>query len=117
MFALDTGGSYHPLRRPSIDHLSASDFAHQLRSPSYISGLLKRSEVGRIGVHGLQGYGLFKIGDIVGRRRVFGYILDETSYTTSRYSVDTAHMPTELPKDKHFKVIVLTESLRAADVS
>ncbi|KAF8185401.1 hypothetical protein BJ912DRAFT_1144264 [Pholiota molesta] len=56
--------------------LSASDFAHQLRLPSYVFGLLTKGEVGRIGVHGLQACGLFKIVEIVGRRRVVGYKLD-----------------------------------------
>ncbi|KAF8193458.1 hypothetical protein BJ912DRAFT_242709 [Pholiota molesta] len=64
---------------PLFQNLSASDLTHQLRSPSYISGLLKRGDVGRNGVYGLQAYRLPKI---VGRRSVIGYKLDETAMYT-----------------------------------
>ncbi|KAF9470483.1 hypothetical protein BDN70DRAFT_821316 [Pholiota conissans] len=53
-----------------------TNLAKQVRAPGYIGSLLKSGEVGRIGVYGLQAYGIFKIGEIVGRRHVVGYKLD-----------------------------------------
>jgi hypothetical protein len=50
----------HPPSFATVREVYA-DLAHQLRSPGYISGLLKSGEVGRIGVYGLQAYGLFKV--------------------------------------------------------
>ncbi|KAF8171261.1 mitochondrial ATP synthase g subunit-domain-containing protein, partial [Pholiota molesta] len=64
----------HPPSFATVREVYA-DLAHQLRSPGYISGLLRSGEVGRIGVYGLQAYGLFKIGEMVGRRSIVGYKL------------------------------------------
>ncbi|PPQ69278.1 hypothetical protein CVT25_005935 [Psilocybe cyanescens] len=48
----------------------------QVSNPALAGNLLKSGELGRVGVYGLQAYGIYKIGEIIGRRSLVGYKLD-----------------------------------------
>ncbi|KAF5332343.1 hypothetical protein D9758_017447 [Tetrapyrgos nigripes] len=39
----------------------------------YWSGAVRSGEIARIGVYALEAYGIFKIGEIIGRRSLVGY--------------------------------------------
>ncbi|KAF5365419.1 hypothetical protein D9758_010830 [Tetrapyrgos nigripes] len=39
----------------------------------YWSGAVRSAEIARIGVYALEAYGIFKIGEIVGKSRLVGY--------------------------------------------
>ncbi|KAI5122514.1 hypothetical protein M0805_005242 [Coniferiporia weirii] len=45
-------------------------------SPAYWREILRTGEYKRVGVYALEAYGIFKIGEIVGRRHLVGYELD-----------------------------------------
>jgi len=47
----------------------------QVNSAAALRGVFQSGEVGKIGIYGLQAYGIFKIGEMVGRRNVIGYDL------------------------------------------
>ncbi|KAF8149152.1 mitochondrial ATP synthase g subunit-domain-containing protein [Crassisporium funariophilum] len=49
----------------------------QVTSPGLMRNLVQSGDVGRVGIYGLQAYGIFKIGEIVGRRSMIGYSLDD----------------------------------------
>ncbi|KAL5526663.1 hypothetical protein ACEPAF_8388 [Sanghuangporus sanghuang] len=45
-------------------------------NPSYWRELLRTGEYKRVGIYALEAYGIFKVGEIIGRRHVIGYKLD-----------------------------------------
>ncbi|KAF9522458.1 mitochondrial ATP synthase g subunit-domain-containing protein [Crepidotus variabilis] len=45
----------------------------QITKPGFVGGLVRSGDFGRVGIYGLQAYGIFKIGEIVGRRNLVGY--------------------------------------------
>ncbi|PPQ96549.1 hypothetical protein CVT26_006335 [Gymnopilus dilepis] len=45
-------------------------------TPALPGQLIRNGELGRVAVYGLQAYGIFKIGEIAGRRSLVGYKLD-----------------------------------------
>ncbi|KAJ3512214.1 hypothetical protein NLJ89_g3648 [Agrocybe chaxingu] len=45
----------------------------QVSHPTFVGNLIKSGDLGRVGIYGLQAYGIFKIGEIVGRRSLVGY--------------------------------------------
>ncbi|CAA7265698.1 unnamed protein product [Cyclocybe aegerita] len=45
----------------------------QVSNPAFAGNLIKSGDLGRVGIYGLQAYGIFKIGEIVGRRSLVGY--------------------------------------------
>ncbi|KAF8956174.1 mitochondrial ATP synthase g subunit-domain-containing protein [Flammula alnicola] len=48
----------------------------QVSKPALVGNLVKSGDLGRVGIYGLQAYGIFKIGEIIGRRSVVGYNVD-----------------------------------------
>ncbi|KAF8885514.1 mitochondrial ATP synthase g subunit-domain-containing protein, partial [Infundibulicybe gibba] len=44
-------------------------------SPAYWRGALGNGEAARVGVYAVEAYGIFKIGEIIGRRSLIGYDL------------------------------------------
>ncbi|KAJ7679067.1 hypothetical protein DFH06DRAFT_1165618 [Mycena polygramma] len=42
---------------------------------SYWRGIMQTGEIARVGIYAVEAYGLFKIGEIIGRRKVVGYPL------------------------------------------
>ncbi|KAI0312237.1 mitochondrial ATP synthase g subunit-domain-containing protein [Amylostereum chailletii] len=42
-------------------------------SPAYLRDLARTGEWARVGVYGLEAYGIYKIGEIIGRRSLVGY--------------------------------------------
>ncbi|KAF9542087.1 hypothetical protein CPC08DRAFT_717000 [Agrocybe pediades] len=63
---------------PNLDAFKSaySSLWSQISNPGLVGNLVKSGELGRVGVYGLQEYGIFKIGEIIGRRHVVGYNLD-----------------------------------------
>ncbi|KAF9542044.1 hypothetical protein CPC08DRAFT_717016 [Agrocybe pediades] len=59
------------LQPPKLDAFKSAHGSLWSQSPTPDCG-----ELGRVGVYGLQVYGIFKIGEIIGRRHVVGYKLD-----------------------------------------
>ncbi|KDR72148.1 hypothetical protein GALMADRAFT_74382 [Galerina marginata CBS 339.88] len=53
-----------------------SNLWSQVANPALVGNLVKSGEIGRVGIYGLQAYGIFKIGEIVGRRSVIGYNIE-----------------------------------------
>ncbi|KAF9555068.1 hypothetical protein CPC08DRAFT_712321 [Agrocybe pediades] len=66
------------LQPPTLDAFKSaySSLWSQISNPGLVGNLVKSGELGRVGVYGLQAYGIFKIGEIIGRRHVVGYKLD-----------------------------------------
>lgn len=54
-----------------------SSFFHSARDASYWRTLLQNGEWKRYGIYALEAYGIFKIGEMIGRRHVVGYSLEE----------------------------------------
>ncbi|KIJ91747.1 hypothetical protein K443DRAFT_685758 [Laccaria amethystina LaAM-08-1] len=48
---------------------------YQVSRSGALGKLVRDGEVARVGIYGLQAYGIFKIGEIVGRRSLVGYDL------------------------------------------
>ncbi|KAG7531625.1 hypothetical protein FFLO_04209 [Filobasidium floriforme] len=46
-------------------------------SPNFWKGLAQNGQWAKVGVVGLEAYGIFKIGEIIGRRNLVGYKLQE----------------------------------------
>uniref|UniRef100_A0A8H8CF21 Uncharacterized protein n=1 Tax=Psilocybe cubensis TaxID=181762 RepID=A0A8H8CF21_PSICU len=66
------------LQPPSIEAVKTAytSLWSQVRNPALVGNLVKSGEIGRVGVYGLQAYGIYKIGEIIGRRSLVGYKLD-----------------------------------------
>lgn len=47
--------------------------AQRARNPNYWREIVKTGEWARVGVYALEAYGIFKIGEILGRRSLVGY--------------------------------------------
>ncbi|TFK35261.1 mitochondrial ATP synthase g subunit-domain-containing protein [Crucibulum laeve] len=47
----------------------------QVSNPAALRSLAQSGDIARVGIYGLQAYGIFKIGEIVGRRSLIGYDL------------------------------------------
>ncbi|KAF5327478.1 hypothetical protein D9619_005135 [Psilocybe cf. subviscida] len=62
---------------PSLDAVRAaySSLWAQVSNPQILGHLVKSGEIARVGIYGLQAYGIFKIGEIVGRQSLVGYKL------------------------------------------
>ncbi|KAJ2921586.1 hypothetical protein H1R20_g15508, partial [Candolleomyces eurysporus] len=45
----------------------------QVTNPAALRSFAQSGQVAQVGIYGLQAYGLFKIGEIVGRRQLIGY--------------------------------------------
>jgi len=45
----------------------------RLRNPAFLRELVRSGEWMKVGVYAVEGYGIFKIGEIVGRRSLVGY--------------------------------------------
>ncbi|KAK7033392.1 hypothetical protein R3P38DRAFT_3313391 [Favolaschia claudopus] len=43
--------------------------------PSYWRGIMQSGEIARVGIYAVEAYGIFKIGEILGRRKLVGYPL------------------------------------------
>ncbi|KAJ7018814.1 hypothetical protein C8F04DRAFT_362840 [Mycena alexandri] len=41
--------------------------------PNYWRGIMQSGEIARVGIYAVEAYGIFKIGEIIGRRKVVGY--------------------------------------------
>ncbi|KAJ7158480.1 hypothetical protein C8R46DRAFT_1178018 [Mycena filopes] len=41
--------------------------------PAYWRGIMQSGEIARVGIYAVEAYGIFKIGEIIGRRKVVGY--------------------------------------------
>ncbi|EIW83620.1 hypothetical protein CONPUDRAFT_80289 [Coniophora puteana RWD-64-598 SS2] len=52
-----------------------SELFARARSPAYWRGILGSGEWARVGVYAVEAYGIFKIGEIIGRRSLVGYKL------------------------------------------
>ncbi|KAF8992740.1 mitochondrial ATP synthase g subunit-domain-containing protein [Cyathus striatus] len=65
------------LQPPSIAAVRAAyeSIWAQVRNPAAVRGLLQSGEIAQVGIYGLQAYGIFKIGEIIGRRSLVGYDL------------------------------------------
>jgi len=65
------------LQPPSLSTIRTaySSLWSQISAPGLIRSLFRNGEVPRLGVYGLQAYGIFKIGEILGRRSLVGYDL------------------------------------------
>ncbi|KAF8800840.1 hypothetical protein BYT27DRAFT_7148204 [Phlegmacium glaucopus] len=65
------------LQPPSISTIRSAyaSLWSQITSPGLVRNLIQSGQVGRVGVYGLQAYGIFKIGEILGRRSLIGYDL------------------------------------------
>jgi len=46
------------------------------RNPQYWRDVLRSGEWTKLGIYALEAYGIFKIGEIIGRRHLVGYKLD-----------------------------------------
>jgi len=53
-----------------------STLAKRARDLSYWKGILNNGEWKKVGIYGLEAYGIFKIGEILGRRHMVGYKLE-----------------------------------------
>jgi F-type H+-transporting ATPase subunit g len=45
----------------------------RLRNPAFLRELVRSGEWMKVGVYAVEGYGIFKIGEILGRRSLVGY--------------------------------------------
>ncbi|KAF9542743.1 hypothetical protein CPC08DRAFT_716896 [Agrocybe pediades] len=63
------------LQPPTLDAFKSaySPLWSQISNSGLVGNLAKSGEFGRVGVYGLQAYGIFKIGEIIGRRHFVGY--------------------------------------------
>ncbi|KAJ6512941.1 mitochondrial ATP synthase g subunit-domain-containing protein, partial [Mycena sanguinolenta] len=43
--------------------------------PAYWRGIVQSGEIAKVGIYALEAYGIFKIGEIIGRRKIVGYPL------------------------------------------
>ncbi|VDB86494.1 unnamed protein product [Peniophora sp. CBMAI 1063] len=48
-------------------------FAQRATNPAYLRGLFSSGEWATVGIYGLEAYGIYKIGEIIGRRSLVGY--------------------------------------------
>ncbi|KAK4053551.1 hypothetical protein OIV83_001719 [Microbotryomycetes sp. JL201] len=70
------------LAPPSLAQVSYTyqSFFNDAKSPSFWQQLYKSGEWKRWAVYAVEAYGIFKIGEMIGRRHVVGYKLDEERY-------------------------------------
>ncbi|KAI0750303.1 mitochondrial ATP synthase g subunit-domain-containing protein [Daedaleopsis nitida] len=63
------------LQPPPISAFSSvySSLWAQARSPQYWRNLLRSGDLTKVGIYALEAYGIFKIGEIIGRRSLVGY--------------------------------------------
>ncbi|KAF9551890.1 hypothetical protein CPC08DRAFT_714983 [Agrocybe pediades] len=66
------------LQPPTLDAFKSAHGSlwSQISNPGLVANFVKSGKLGRVGVYGLQAYGIFKIGEIIGRRHVVGYKLN-----------------------------------------
>ncbi|KPV76408.1 uncharacterized protein RHOBADRAFT_42739 [Rhodotorula graminis WP1] len=67
---------------PSFAQVSYTfrQFAHNAPNMSWWGSMLSNGAYKRVLVYAIEAYGIFKIGEMVGRRHVVGYRLDEDRY-------------------------------------
>lgn len=66
---------------PLTDISSDSQFFHSAQSMSYWRSILQSGEWKRWAIYGIEAWGIFKIGEMIGRRHIVGYKLEESRYS------------------------------------
>ncbi|KAI0034304.1 mitochondrial ATP synthase g subunit-domain-containing protein [Vararia minispora EC-137] len=63
------------LQPPSVAEIKSaySTLAQRLSSPAVLRDLFRTGEYVRVMIYGVEAYGIFKIGEIIGRRSLVGY--------------------------------------------
>ncbi|KZV77497.1 hypothetical protein PENSPDRAFT_620979 [Peniophora sp. CONT] len=63
------------LQVPSVAEFKSaySLFAQRAANPAYLRSLFSSGEWATVGIYGLEAYGIYKIGEIIGRRSLVGY--------------------------------------------
>ncbi|KIM36036.1 hypothetical protein M413DRAFT_32066 [Hebeloma cylindrosporum] len=63
------------MKPPTLDAYRAAytSLWTQVKNPGFVREIVRSGELGRVGIYGLQAYGIFKIGEIFGRRSLVGY--------------------------------------------
>ncbi|PSS05477.1 hypothetical protein EW026_g2382 [Hermanssonia centrifuga] len=63
------------LQPPSLSTIQTaySTLWARVRNPAYLRELVRSGDITKVGVYALEAYGIFKIGEIVGRRSLVGY--------------------------------------------